>query len=274
MHFVHNFFGISIDTELEELKNNFQKLENLYKKIPNTICLFCPKKTTVEADCCKHFSPPMYLIEFINSLKEIQLLSKEDENKLLFSCYKSFLNPNIIRPCVLLKDTLCSIYSTRPFSCRVYPSYPKKEWENRLNTVAKEWNIPISEIPMKDQCPNVKVKGMPNKLTAKDENEIFKNICDIDITLFDSPEFGQELAYSAATYLPFDAHYLLMKIGADKLEELSDIRSLLIKEKEDMLLKNTDSIRLKRLENEVEDLLKDVWNNIAQNNIGAESEKN
>ena len=117
MNYFHHHFGLEVNTNSIKIKKKLKKLQKLYSKIPPTICNFCPKKKTVEADCCKHFSPPMYFVEFLDILKTIEKWEPEDRSSLLSSCWRTFLNIDIVRPCVLLDQTLCSIYEARPFSC-------------------------------------------------------------------------------------------------------------------------------------------------------------
>lgn len=276
MNYFHQHFGLEIDTNSVKIKKKIKKLQKLYEKIPATICNFCPKKKTVEADCCKHFSPPMYFIEFLDILRIIEKWSEEKRNDLLSECYQSYANPDIVRPCALLNETLCSIYEGRPFSCRMYGQYPKEEWANRLKTVSSEWEVPIEEIPMNEQCgePNVSfAKKKIKTLTVGEENKIFKEIANFDaqvvtdcllsdVSVDKKREFANELVFSAATYMPFDAHYILLYSGPDQLDQLTEIRFLLQQKNKKFKAGEIDEAELRKVENQVEDFISAVKNNI------------
>jgi Fe-S-cluster containining protein len=274
MHFFNELFGIECDTASMKNKRILKKLNRYYEKIPATVCNFCPTKLSVEADCCKHFSPPMYLAEFISALKIIEKWSKDDKMDLLSACFESFINPDIVRPCPLLgSDNKCQIYSARPFSCRMYGQYPKSEWEKRLKQVSKDWEVSEDEIPMKDQCgcPNVDfLKKNIKPLTVEEENNIFQGITDLDIetvkenALLKSIDgnFERDIVYGGKTYMPFDTHYLLMFVGPDNLEKLADMRSILFEKKKQLKAGEIQEQDLVDARNQVEDFLSLMKNNI------------
>ena len=86
MIFFHPEYKIEIDTDIFDLKIAIKDLNDIYKKIPDTKCLHCPGKDKVEADCCKCFSPPMLLIEFLNILTKEQAKSA----KVVYQIYETF----------------------------------------------------------------------------------------------------------------------------------------------------------------------------------------
>lgn len=279
MKYYHQFFGLEIETSSSKLKKKIKSLQKLYGKIPDTICNFCPKKKSVEADCCNHFSPPMYFVEFLSIIKELERWPAERRMELLADCYRSYLAPDIKRPCVLLDNTLCSIYMSRPFSCRMYGQYPKEEWQNRLKVVADEWGISEDEVPMNKQCgePNVTLANVKLKpLTVREENDIFKEIAQIDVQIvaefllaegynYDKKlDFANNLVFSASTYLPFDAHFILLYSGPDNLEKLTELRLHYREKYKQFKAGDIDDSELKELENQLEDFIKIMENSIIQ----------
>lgn len=275
MQYFHSFFGIELNTGSIKFKRKIKKLKKLYDKIPATKCNFCPGKTSVEADCCKHFSPPMYLSEFLAISKEIESWPVEDRKSLLLACYRSYLNPHIVRPCPLLVGNDCSVYKSRPFSCRMYCQYPKEEWAQRLKTVSEDWDVPIKDIPMNEQCsePNVSFSKKHTKpLTVKEENAIFRGIASLDIEVLaenflvkneNNRDVAKDLVFeSASTYMPFDAHYILMYSGADQLEKLTDIRLLLQQKNKDFKEGEIEKSELEELEQQVEEFIGALENSI------------
>ena len=276
MKFEHPHFGLELDTESEESKEAFKNLQKIYSGIPATICHFCPKKKQVEADCCRHYSPPMYLIEFLQALSIIEDKNDKEKDQILVDCVHNYINADVIHQCPLLKeDNACSVYEARPFSCRMYGQYPSQEWKRRLKTVSEQLGISADKIPMKDQCgdPNVTLKGKKVKyLTLIEENKLFRQIPKLDIEVFKSSlgiddETAQDMVYESMdspplTYLPFDAHYILVRLGPENLETFTQVRSLLIEKNRKKDLSDTDSLDFIKIKSNVQDFIKNIENQI------------
>ena len=99
MRFFHPEYEIFLKTDDLASYKTYGDLNKLYKKIPNAVCIKCPGKKCVEADCCKSFSPPMMLVEFLNILDKIEKeLSKEKKSELILKCIKSVLNGINLHP--------------------------------------------------------------------------------------------------------------------------------------------------------------------------------
>jgi Fe-S-cluster containining protein len=224
--FHHPDYGIDIDTHSLQSIKLLGQLKKIYEKIPQTKCLKCPDKSGVEADCCKMFSPPMLLIEFINMLNILEIKSRKELNELLYYCYESFINPNYTKPCILLEETICKVYNARPFSCRMFAQYDDKEWEDRLKAISKELNLDTKDVPFCKQCNGIKIKQKSKiKSISKEKSDnIFRSIHALDIELFDDKNKGYETVMKSMTYLPFDAHFLCFSVGPDLLDQLALIK--------------------------------------------------
>jgi Fe-S-cluster containining protein len=172
---------------------------------------------------------------------------------IFFNCFESFLNPDYVKPCILLNDILCSVYETRPFSCRMFGLYDRTEWEERLNSVKIETGLKEEDIPFYKQCEGISIKKRQNIKTIKKEvsDIIFKNIHQLDIDLFhkEDKENAYEIVMGSYTYIPFDAHFLLMKIGQEKLEDLALMKIRLRK------LKEQDRLQYIKFKKEVDEFL-------------------
>lgn len=265
----HPNYNVEIDTEKESIKDVLDKLEETYQKLPETKCLNCPMKETVEADCCKVFSPPMLLSEFTNAMTIITEWTKEDQDKLAYACFESFLNPDIAKPCVLLKGTLCSIYNSRPLSCRLFGIYSDFEYNERLEKISKELNVPKEDIPFSCQCRNLEVKtkgkGNLNFVSKQDSDKIFESLYKLDAKMFDSKEYGEYIVNFSLTYMPFDAHYLCVRIGPDNLDILTDMKLMLRDAKKKYEANKEDStlfLEFSKKEKEVQEFLKTVKNSL------------
>jgi len=242
MNLIHNGYGINIDPSSLECIKIYGKLEDLYRRIPKTKCFQCPNKTCVEADCCKTFSPPMLLIEFTQIMRIVSEQTEDEKKNLYYKCFESFLDPGFIKPCPLLdKDYQCSVYASRPFSCRMFGLYDKNEWDERLKSVSLEIGKKKEDVPFNKQCDGVKVKKKQKIKTISriSSDWIFKQIHELDIELFPENVKRQatDIVMGSYTYLPFDAHHLLMSIGQQKLDDLSviKIKSRQLKKKDQLL---------------------------------------
>ena len=218
--------GLNIDfTDLQTLKI-LGDLSSLYKKIPDTKCLHCPAKKNISADCCKTFSPPMFLIEFVNIYRQIEKRTKEEKLQIILSCFESFVNPALEKKCVLLSKNRCLYYEQRHTSCRLFGQYSKKEYGDRLDLLAQELDVPANEIPFHDQCLNIKVDKNKN-ISKAESDEIFKKIRDLDVLLFPDRMMGKRIVDTTMTYIPFDAHMLASIIGYDNMEKLTDVKLMM-----------------------------------------------
>jgi Fe-S-cluster containining protein len=220
MHVNYPAFGISVDLDDLEKSKSIFKLKDIYKDIPDTKCNHCPLKKGVEADCCKTFSPPMNLVEFLNILKH-NTYSKEQKIDLICECIKSYLNPNYIKPCLLLKNNQCSVYEQRPFSCRMFGLYTQDEWNSRLESISVQLDVEKQEVPFFCQCKGIEVTGKKSKISKKESDESFKKIHELDLDFFNDLFQGRQMVYSSITYMPFDAHFLSIFIPVDEIENLA-----------------------------------------------------
>lgn len=277
MKIYHEHFGLNIlDIDAPEYWHVFMELKKQYSRIPNTKCLFCPGCDAVVATCCKNFNPAMNLVEFISILRVIHSQwNDEQRNKLLFQCFITYLNPSLIKRCPLLsEDNRCQIYENRPSGCRYYGQYNKNSWDARMKSVSKRLGIPINQLPMNgEQCNNIEIEGKKYEgLSHVVEDDSFEKIFHLDKELFSDKMLANHLVMQGLTYMPFDAHYLLYRTGADNLELLTDMRTNLdfkrieFKNKKDKNLSDKEleeeEKKLKEEEKKVEDFLNEVKKNI------------
>jgi len=266
--YIHPHFGIKVDTESMKYKDLFKDLKSIYDDLPKTKCLHCPNKEKVEADCCKTFSPPMLLSEFLSISTILETLSKEEQDKLTYYCFESFLSNEIVKQCPLLENDLCKSYYKRPLSCRLFGIYSDSEYNDRLKNVCESLKLKKEDVPFYEQCKNLEVKGMhsfPKQLSDK----LFEKIHRLDIRLFDDKIVGKEIVEMSATYMPFDAHYLCVRIGPDNLEILTSMKLELKKSKEKYNANPSidNSLEYSSLSSKVKDFLEEVKKNIFGDNL-------
>jgi len=219
------FYKIEIDTKNKKYKSIKRRLKNLYAELPATKCLFCPNKCGVEADCCKVFSPPMLLVEFVSALEEIEKWDDQKKRDLLFQCLDSLIKTETTKPCVLLNNTLCSIYESRPLGCKLFAMYPDEEWEKRLNNISAEMGEEKENLPFYKQCKNIEVEGEEKVVPTERSDRIFQELYKLDVSLFPNKEQGELMVISnSATYMPFETHYLCYRLGSQLVQTLTDMK--------------------------------------------------
>lgn len=234
MKFKHPLFEIVVDTDDLMIADLLGKLDIIYQCVPKTKCIHCPNKETVEADCCKVFSPPIYFIEFVSILKKIDRTNQEEGDFLskispvIKRSIDSFLywdEKELIKPCALLDKDLCSFYNERPYSCRAFGLSSELEWQKKLDGIMKQTGLAKEEIPFYEQCNFVKKRSKETlTLSAEKSNELFDSIYNIDVMLF-KQDIGKK-GISYITYMPFDHHLLCLFLGPDNLEILTDMKIL------------------------------------------------
>lgn len=254
---------IDINFDDLEIRNKINHLKDIYKKIPKTKCIKCPEKTGVEADCCKVFNPPIFLIEFLYIAKEIIKKDKKIQKELLIECLKSYLSTDIIQKCVLLNEkNMCLFYKNRPFACRMFGQYTKEEWKRRQKAI-KDIKKEEDKIPFYNQCNGVIIDDKKTKIlsTQKTDN-LFKQIYSIDISLFEKQENGKRIVMNNTTYLPFEAHFLTYMLGLDFLYQITNIKITVIESKEKLnkqeINKEEHKQNLKKLKDFIEEAEKEI----------------
>jgi len=239
MKIIHPFFGIQIDTRSKLTKGLISNLNDLYSIIPKTKCINCPGKKTMEAECCKAFSPPILLIEFISSLRNIEKWDNNKRKKLFINSLKSYLNVENAKRCPLLENNKCLIYEQRPLSCRLFAMYTDDEWNNRLKNISIKLEIEETEVPFYKQCRNIKIldpkKTKNNSVPKEISDNIFKEMHLLDIKLFQDQQYGKKIVMDSLTYTPFDAHFVSLTLGRERFEQIGIIkeRSAAVKRKFD-----------------------------------------
>ena len=246
---INNDFGENIDEK--KLKNILRTLKNkVYNANPKTVCINCPGKKEVTADCCRIDNPPMYYVEFMNIIDYISTrMSQLELKELSYRCYVAFFNDEPTIQCVFLSGKSdCAIYKARPQNCRNYGIVAPDEWTDRQKNVAKKRNVEINDLPMCQQCPNVDIKGKEGKekdwnYLKSNQNKIYTRLVDIE------KEAGCEESniVCGATNMSFPMHYLLLLVGPDKLDDLTGVRAVINKDsllKQDFLSKLKSSLGL------------------------------
>lgn len=200
----------------DEAEKLIEKLNNIYKQMPDTIgCVSCGK-------CCRVQHPHCYFIEFINMYRHIvSSWSQKETSELIALCVERYISNDLEKPCVFLDEkNMCKIYHTRNYNCRAFGIIPKKVYAKRVREVKK--NFPGVRLGLEKQtdcCGGVKPKTF---IGAKKLDGLFEQIYNLDIELGVSPE---DLA-AQNNYMTFHDHLLLFLYGNNPqfLNQLTEVK--------------------------------------------------
>lgn len=147
----HHPFGI--DPTEQQIVAAVEQASKVYKEIPETTC--CSR-----CECCNAACPNMYYAEFLSIRRgAVDKMTPEQRLNLTVECVRRYLQSQTeLKPCLFLKEKLCSIYDVRHLKCRLYGLIPASLYERNVDSEAKETGLPRNQLPLCQQCPNVKVK--------------------------------------------------------------------------------------------------------------------
>lgn len=206
-----------------DLKN---VLQGIYNEVNlNTTC-------NHSCICCNVACPQLHYVEFIQIVTELwkKLYHKQKLDLLINSLeyffrydYEKWGMDSLVKPCMLLdRDTkLCTVYSDRPLSCRLFGLWPKEEYESRVDKFEKayaKYGLKREDLPLNTQCPNVKRVDESNPLTTEVINGLFEKMDRLDEKM---GNFTELQIKQKENYRTFHDWLLLKVIGEDMLVKLT-----------------------------------------------------
>jgi Fe-S-cluster containining protein len=146
-----------------------------------------------------------------------------EENKhlrlpILKTCVEYFFSASLIKPCPLLTDKKCLVYSDRPLNCRMYGLWPKEVYEERVQRFMKATGLKKEEIPLNTQCEYVQRKEKNDPLTKEIIDALYKSLTDIDIATGDFTEEQSKKKHNQRT---FHDWFMVTVFGEKTLSDLS-----------------------------------------------------
>lgn len=224
-------------------KNRNKKVTDLgtaLDKIYNTVNLETTCCHTCE--CCNVAMPQINYSEFINivtdvwenkSNKEIlEIICKSVEYFFKYE-YEKWGMESLIKPCMFLgEDKMCTIYSKRPLSCRLYGLWPNEEYEKRVDKFAKayeQYGLKREDLPLNRQCPLVKRTNPDKELTKEVIDDLFNHLDNLDKSV---GNFSNLQVKQKENYRTFHDWLLLKIFGEDWLSQLTTF--ILASDKETM----------------------------------------
>ena len=127
----------NIDLTQSNLQGPLIALDILYDGMPQTSG--CEKCAEINGDdihwCCKTMSPSMYYAEFLKVFKQVgEQWSETEKRDLMFRAVRNYLDNGLNKGCVFY-DKGCTVYSVRPFVCRMYGVISQENWDKRWETL-------------------------------------------------------------------------------------------------------------------------------------------
>jgi Fe-S-cluster containining protein len=215
-------YPFGIDPTEEDIASAVEQGQKIYEGCPETTC--CSKN-----ECCNAGCPNLYFTEFLNIRRgAVDKMPPEQRINLTIECVKRYLqDQRKSKPCVFLgKDRLCTIYPYRHFKCRTYGLIPPSLYDWIANSVSKEMGVDRSEVPLCNQCTDVKIKpefkdkfpdGIIPEKTIRDMENHFRVL---DRTL----GLSKKLQDEGFGFLTYHDWHLLFEFGPEWMETLTQFR--------------------------------------------------
>lgn len=205
----------------EKTQSAFDKLVNLYSKIPETNG--CMKNLdSCKALCCLTQNPQLLYCEFLRTLDFVlKTWEKEDFLDLFEKSLKNYLSQEIIKGCIFLdKETrLCKIHKYRPHSCYLYGITSEKEFESKLKRLREKYKDKI--VKFKNQCDLVETKDN-KKITIEDTDRWWDELVKIEKSIGINKDLIND--NPGGTYRTYHDHLLIFYLSDYLLENLSQVR--------------------------------------------------
>lgn len=205
----------------EKTQSAFDKIVNLYSKIPETEgCM--ESLDTCKAFCCFQQNPQLLYCEFLRTLDFVLKNWDEEEFLDLFEkSLKNYLSKEIIKGCVFWdKETrLCKIHKYRPLSCYLYGITPEEEFESKLKRLREKYKDEI--VKFRDQCDLIKTKD-GSQITVEDTDRWWNRLVKIERSIgIDKDLINDD---PGGTYRTYHDHLLIFYLSDYLLENLSQVR--------------------------------------------------
>jgi Fe-S-cluster containining protein len=220
------FYKIIRLAKNNSVKKAFQKLNNIYKTVPDTVgCMdnICLKgKECCNAWCCRLQTPQLLYSEFLLIWDYVSKNWNDDDIcSLLEKCMLNAINEIPSKGCVFLNEdnNLCKIHEQRPFNCRIYGITPDEEFNPRYEKLKKEYKM-IKGAVAKPQCDLISVVG--EKVTTDDTKKWWDKIVDVDKSI--GIPIGMINDEMGGSYRSCHDHVLLYNLPENVLNSLAGIK--------------------------------------------------
>ena len=210
----------NIDITHSNLEGPLVSLNVLYDGMPGTSgCEKCAEVNGENVDwCCKTQNPSMYYAEFLKVFKEVgETWSESKKRELMLRAVKTYLDNSLSKGCVFYNEG-CTVYSVRPFACRMYGVIPQDNWDQRWKTLKERQG---DSFEAKPQCPMVSAE---TEITPSMEDKWFEHTRECEKRIGIAPETINRHDMSGGTYRTFHDHLLLEFFGEELMAVLTNAR--------------------------------------------------
>jgi Fe-S-cluster containining protein len=210
----------NIDLTSSNLEGPIVALNVLYNGMPATSG--CEKCEEINGDdarwCCRTQSPSMYYVEFLQVLKAIgDNWDEEKKTEVVLRAVRNYLDNSLSKGCVFY-DNECTIYSDRPFACRMYGVISKENWDKRWETLK---NRQGDQFEARPQCDLVTSE---EEITPEMEAKWFLHTRKSEERIGIAPEIINRHDLGGGSYRTFHDHLLLEFFGENLLSALTQAR--------------------------------------------------
>ena len=217
------------DAKKNRRKNLKEKLDNIYNSVDlsTTGC----EIAICRCACCKVAMPQMNYSEFVQLATELWENSTSERKKEIICTsieyffrneYEKWGMDSLIKPCQFVgKYGQCTVYKTRPLSCRTYGLWPEEEYERRVDKFEeayKKYGLTRNDLPLAKQCKMIRRADGSTELSMDELNSLFKQIDDLDKKV---GNFSNLQVKNKENYRAFHDWLLLKVFGEDWLTMLT-----------------------------------------------------
>lgn len=205
-----------IDLSQSNLEGPIVALNVLYNGMPATSgCETCKDVNGDNAFwCCKTQNPSLYYVEFLQVLKKIGEWKNDKKVDLILRAVKNYLDNGLSKGCVFF-DGECTIYSDRPFACRMYGVISEENWNKRWETLKKRQGDSFEAQP---QCSLV---SSEEEITPEMEGKWFLHARKSEERIGIASDAIDRHDLAGGSYRTFHDHLLLEFFGEDLLSVLT-----------------------------------------------------
>ena len=124
--------SISALISIAERGFHFQRLQDIYREIPQTICQCC-------GECCRH-GPRVYMTEYLHIYRAMKNMSHDKFSQIVKKTIRyGFLSlVDTSLTCPFLEGGKCIIYDHRAFNCRTWGHSSEEEYYFYIKKARKE----------------------------------------------------------------------------------------------------------------------------------------
>ena len=218
------------DAKKNRKKNLKEKLGSIYGSV-DLSTVGC-EIAICKCACCNVAMPQMNYSEFVQLATELWDKSTDSSKKDIIcksveyffkNEYEKWGMESLVKPCQFVDPVgRCTVYETRPLSCRAYGLWPEEEYEKRVDRfeeLYKEHGLTRDDLPLAKQCKMIRRADGSTELTMAEFDKLFGQLDDLDKKI---GNFSNLQVKNKENYRAFHDWLLLKVFGEDWLTMLTN----------------------------------------------------